>query len=338
MVYCNPIEGIKKKMGALSMKQIKNLPAIQFIPFPDIDDPRPVLLITSTPAWNAVKDVIHLTIDSRPEPQKATTTHWDDLITPQPANSEVVYAVGGGLVADAGKYIAYKLGLPLVVLPTALSVDAFFTSATGIREDGGVKYIDARPPDQVVIDFDIISAAPPQIRAAGITDVLSILTGSWDWQYAHQSGMNPTGMEFIPWVHQNAQSILQGVVDCAEAAGEGDHAGLKQLLDCLCMEVQLCNQLGHSRPEEGSEHYFTYCAEQFSGPAWPHADLLGPGILYMAKLQGQDSKAAEAAMRACHIPLEHILPDMVERTIAALPEYCQKHDLPYGIAHTMKSL
>ena len=320
------------------MKQIHHLPVIQFIPFGEIDEKRPILLITSTPAWNAVKEYLHLTIDSQPEPTKATTPHWDDLITPQPEYSEVVYAVGGGLVADAGKYIAYRLGLPLVVLPTVLSVDAFFTAAAGIRENGTVKYIDTRPADQVVIDFEIIAAAPPQLRAAGITDVLSILTGSWDWQFADQRGLNPEGMELIPWVYENAQSILQGVLDCAEAAGRGDHAGLKQLLDCLCMEVQLCNQIGHARPEEGSEHYFAYCAEQFTGPAWPHANLLGPGILQMAKLQGQETQAVESAMQACHIPLDRISADVVEQSIHALPEYCRKHNLPFGIAHTLGSM
>jgi glycerol-1-phosphate dehydrogenase [NAD(P)+] len=319
------------------MKQICHLPAIQFTPFSEIDEKRPILLVTSTPAWNAVKTHLKLTIDYQPEPIKATAHHWDALITPQPAYSEVVYAVGGGLVADAGKYMAYRLGLPLVVLPTALSVDAFFTAAAGIREDGSVKYIEARPPDQVVIDLEIIAASPRQLRAAGITDVLSILTGSWDWQFAHQRGMNPAGMEFIPWVYENAQSILHGALDCAEAAGRGDHAGLKQLLDCLCMEVQLCNQVGHSRPEEGSEHYFAYCAEQFTGPAWPHADLLGPGILNMARLQGQESDAVEAAMKACHIPLDRIPVEVVERTIRELPEYCQKHNLPFGIAHTLSN-
>jgi glycerol-1-phosphate dehydrogenase [NAD(P)+] len=319
------------------MKKINSLPAIQFLPFSEIDEPRPVLLVTSTPAWDAVKERLHLTIEAQPEPVKATTPHWDSLITPNPAYSEVVYAVGGGLVADAGKYIAFRLGLPLVVLPTALSVDAFFTSATGIREGGGVKYIESRPPDQVIIDFDILTAAPIQKRAAGITDVLSILTGCWDWKYADQMGMNPIGMEVIPWVYKNAQSILQGALDCAAAAGRGDRQGLRQLLDCLCMEVSLCNQVGHSRPEEGSEHYFAYCAEQYSGPAWPHADLLGPGILYVARLQGQDSHVVEAAMHACRIPLQHLSPVMMEQTIRGLPEYCRKQDLPYGIAHTLEN-
>ena len=319
------------------MKQIHTLPEIQFTPFPEIQEKRPILLITSNPAWTAVENKLHLIIEAQPEPTQATKPHWDSFILPQSSAAEVVYAVGGGLVADAAKYMAFMLGLPLVVLPTALSVDAFFTAVAGIREQGTVRYIEARPPDQVIIDFEVIAAAPPEIRAAGITDVLSILTASWDWQFAHQKGMNPAGMQFSPWVYETAQSILRAVIDCAEAAGAGDHAGLKQLLDCLCMEVQLNNQVGHDRAEHGSEHYFAFCAEQFSGPAWPHADLLGPGILHMARLQGQETETVEAAMRACHIPLDHLKPKLVNKTLRALPEFCEQHDLPFGIAHTLSN-
>jgi len=48
---------------------------------------------------------------------------------------EIVYAVGGGLVTFSAVYISVKLILPLVVLPTALSVDAFMTAASGIRKN-----------------------------------------------------------------------------------------------------------------------------------------------------------------------------------------------------------
>jgi glycerol-1-phosphate dehydrogenase [NAD(P)+] len=101
------------------------------------------------------------------------------------------------------------------------------------------------------------------------------------------------------------------------------------------MEVQLCNQVGHARPEEGSEHYFAYCAEQFTGPAWPHADLLGPGILHMTKLQGQDSHPVEIAMNTCHILLDRIPAEVVERTLLELPEYCKERNLLFGIAHKL---
>jgi len=320
------------------MKTIPNLPQTTRMPFAEIQEARPVLLVTSAPAWLAVKEHLRgLNVAASMEVTEATTDAWDAHLSSVGGREiDRVYAVGGGLTADAGKYLAAKLRLPLTVLPTALSVDAFLTAASGIRRDGCVSYIETKVPEQLILDLDVIAAAPAHIRAAGITDVMSIATGSWDWKFAHEQGQNPPGMEFIPWVYDNAQSILDGVLACAEAAGRGDREGLKTLYDCLAMEVQLCNQVGHARPEEGSEHYFAYCAENFTGPGWPHGDLVGPGILLMAKLQGQDTRRYEAALKACAVPLDRIPAEVTEQTLKRLPSYCRKHGLAYGLAHTLE--
>lgn len=319
------------------MNKFFNLPFVHLMPFTEIDEQRSVLLVTSTPAWNAVKDNLKgLNVVEKIEVTEASIAHWDALQSSiKNRKSEVVYAVGGGLTADAAKYYAVKLNLPLVVLPTALSVDAFITFASGIRKDGCVYYIETKSPENLILDFDVIAKAPAAIRAAGITDVMSIATGAWDWKFAHEENKNPQGMEFIPWVYDNAQSILSGVLDCAEAAGRGDHDGLKTLYDCLAMEVQLCNQVGHSRPEEGSEHYFAYAIENEMGHGLPHGDLVGPAILLIAQLQGQDTTRLEKALKACNVPLNNISQDMVERTLKILPAYSKKHNLSFGIAHTL---
>ena len=321
------------------LNKIRNLPQVELMSFAEIDEKRPALLITSAPAWNAVKDKLKgLTTVENIEVKEATTEYWDDLRSKiVNRRTEVVYAVGGGLVADTAKYFAVKLGLPLTVLPTALSVDAFITAASGIRRDGCVYYIDTKPPENLILDLDVIAHAPASIRAAGITDVMSIATGSWDWKFAQEQEKNPVGMEFIPWAYDNAQSILNGVLDCAEAAGRGDKEGLKTLYDCLAMEVQLCNQVGHARPEEGSEHYFAYAVENHMGHGLPHGDLVGPGIVIMAGLQGQVTGPLEAALKACHIPLDSIPQDVVKRTLAELPAYCEKHKLAFGLAHTLET-
>jgi glycerol-1-phosphate dehydrogenase [NAD(P)+] len=318
------------------MKQIFNLPQATLIPFSAIEEHCPTLLVTSAPAWNAVKGHLRgLNVASMLDVTEATTENWDALLKTVNGQPSTVYAVGGGLTADAAKYIAQKIGLPLTVLPTALSVDAFITAASGIRRDGCVYYIETKVPENLILDLDVIAAAPAHIRAAGITDVMSIATGSWDWKFAHEQGQNPPGMEFIPWVYDNAQSILCGVLDCAEAAGRGDKDGLKTLYDCLAMEVQLCNQVGHARPEEGSEHYFAYCAENFTGHGWPHGDLVGPGIMIMSKLQGQATGRFESALEACHVPLDRIPADITDQTLKSLPSYCKKHGLAFGLAHTL---
>jgi glycerol-1-phosphate dehydrogenase [NAD(P)+] len=332
------------------MNKIPNVPFVHSMPFSQIEDKRNVLLVTSTPAWNAVKDSLRgLNIAAAIEVTEATTDHWDALQSSiGNLKSEIIYAVGGGLTADASKYIAAKLDLSLVVLPTALSVDAFITSASGIRKssplpmgegrgvrDGCVYYIETKAPENLILDLDIIAQAPAAIRAAGITDVLSIATGAWDWKFAHEQGQNPPGMEFIPWVYDNAQSILRGALDCAEAAGRGDREGLKTLYDCLAMEVQLCNQIGHSRPEEGSEHYFAYAVENEMGHGLPHGDLVSPAILLIAKLQGQDTAPLEKALKACNVPLDNLPQEVIDRTLNILPEYSRRHNLPFGIAHTL---
>jgi glycerol-1-phosphate dehydrogenase [NAD(P)+] len=291
------------------------------------------------PAWNAVQTKLRaLHIVEMIEVSEANTAHWDGLRSMiKDPYSEVVYAVGGGLAVDAAKYLASRLNLPLVCLPTALSVDAFLTSASGVRQDGCVTYMETKTPETLILDLELIAAAPEWIRAAGITDVLSIATGCWDWKFAHERGRNPAGMEFVPWAYENAQSILEGALDCAEAAGRGDPQGLKTLYDCLAMEVQLCNQIGHARPEEGSEHYFAYCAENRFGHGLPHGDLVGPGIICMAGLQEQNVAPLETAMKACSIPLDRIPGDIIHQTLLDLPGYVRKHNLPYGIAHELEN-
>jgi glycerol-1-phosphate dehydrogenase [NAD(P)+] len=321
------------------MKTIAGLPAARLMPCSELDENRRVLLVTSAPAWNAVKANLNgLNIAAKVEATEAHPIHWDTLLTEtKKTHYDIVYAVGGGLTADAAKYLAAKLDLPLTVVPTALSVDAFITAASGIRRNGCVYYIATKVPENIILDFNVIAQAPASIRAAGITDVMSIATGCWDWKFAHEKGRNPEGMEFIPWVYDNAQTILNGALDCAEAAGRGDRDGLKTLYDCLAMEVQLCNQAGHARPEEGSEHYFAYCVENHMGHGLPHGDLVGPGIMIMSRLQGQDTGRYESALKACYIPLDRIPSTVVDETLRELPSYCKKHNLAFGLAHTLKN-
>jgi glycerol-1-phosphate dehydrogenase [NAD(P)+] len=315
------------------MRTIWNLPKVELKPLREVDEKRPVALVYSGPAWKAVESSLHLPVAWKAEALEATLESWDCLL--EGFRGDVVYSVGGGLTADAAKYCAAKYDLPLVVIPTALSVDAFLTAACGVRRDGCVYYVETKAPERLVLDLDVVAAAPVSVRAAGVTDVVSIATGCWDWKFADERQKNPPGMEFIPWVYANAQSILDGVLDCAEAAGRGDRQGLKTLFDCLAMEVQLCNQVGHARPEEGTEHYFAYCVENMMGHGLPHGDLVGPGIIIAAGWQEQPTARLRSALQACQIPLDRIPPALVEEARQMLPAYCLRHGLSYGIAHEL---
>lgn len=309
------------------------LPRITYGALNDLDESRPADLFVSAGTREAVAGRLTLDTASSHEVTRATIPYWESLVTG--ASGEVVYAVGGGLAVDAAKYVASRTGAPLVSIPTAISVDAFLTWASGHREDGCVRYVETGPPEGIFIDLDVIAAAPVSIRAAGITDVLSIATGRHDWRLAHEAGRNSPHMAYDGAIDRIAERILDASLECAASAGRGEPAGLRRLIECLALEVQLCNLIGHSRPEEGSEHYFAYAAEELLGEGLPHGDLVGPGTLIMAHLQGQDIAPLEEALRACHVPLDNIPLDVIRQVLSTLPRYCEEHDLPYGIAHTL---
>jgi len=313
--------------------RVPTIPKVEYLPWPGLKESRPVALVCDRAAYEAVKARLNLDIAWKMEVSEAAEESW--RIASQSMAGEAVYAVGGGLAADAAKFIAAGRGLPLVCLPTALSVDAFFTWASGVRSGGCVRYIETKPPDRVVVDLEVWSSAPPAVRAAGICDVLSIATGLWDWKYAEERGANPAGMGYDAGAAREAETILAAAFECAGPAGRGEPEGLRRLLDCLVAEVELCNRAGHSRPEEGSEHYFAYAAENAVGKGLPHGDLVGPGILIMAALQGQEIAPLKRALRACRVPSRSIPWEAALATLESLPEYCRRHRLPHGIAHDL---
>jgi glycerol-1-phosphate dehydrogenase [NAD(P)+] len=316
-------------------RHVDPLPAIEERALRSVREDRPVALFTHPAAWDALNGALDLPVVWRGEPDEATELAFRAFAAAIPAEAEVIYAVGGGLPVDAAKLAASALGLPLVAVPTALSVDAHLTPASGIRRDGCVFYIPTGAPGRLIVDWEVIAAAPPWVRAAGIGDVLSIATGLWDWRFAEDHGRNAPGQHWQPWAASVAEALLAEAIRIAEPAGAGDHAGLARLLDLLAMEVQLCNLIGHSRPEEGSEHAFAYSVENLTGHGLPHGDLVGPGILAMAAAQGQETGALREALLASGARLDQISAPDVEQTLASLGSYVERHDLPFGVAHAL---
>lgn len=89
----------------------------------------------------------------------------------------VVVGLGGGTALDTAKFLAWKRGLPLVLIPTITSVDAGFTDAIGIRSDGRVRYVGTIEPEEVVLDIALIRSAPPRLNRAGCFSCAMVFSG-----------------------------------------------------------------------------------------------------------------------------------------------------------------
>jgi glycerol-1-phosphate dehydrogenase [NAD(P)+] len=323
---------------AETIEPIWNLPRIELRELSTVKETRPAAVLTGNRAWDAVGSLLDLPIVIQAEPHTARYDFLEELVTSLPETVQVVYGIGGGLVCDVAKYVAWKKGLPSVIIPTALSVDGFFTALVAVRKEGSVYYETTGPAEKVIIDLEVVGSAPPHIRGTGIVEILSMTTGLLDWQYAAKLKKNTYQERFQPWAASIAAGIAQQAYKIAKGVGEGRPDALRNLLDLICVEVQLTNQLGHNRPQEGAEQYFAYAIEPKAarGAGIPYADLVGPGIVIAAALHGQDTSAIRNTLLDAGVRLDRLNEDDIVQTLEMLPEYVQKHNLPHSIVHDMK--
>jgi glycerol dehydrogenase-like iron-containing ADH family enzyme len=206
-----------------------------------------------------------------------------------------IVGVGGGTAIDTAKYLAWAHGLPAIYIPTIASVDATFTDAVGIRRDRKVTYIGQVRPQQVVIDLPLITSAPARLNRAGIGDILSCHTGLFDWQLASAAGLG------VPWDERLA-SLGRSLLSELAAAARDIHAtsadGVGFLLDAYRRIGAACAAAGHSRFEEGSEHFLGYALEQTTGIHFVHGELISMGVVAMSTIQGNDPQVAASIVRA----------------------------------------
>lgn len=84
--------------------------------------------------------------------------------------------IGGGKTLDTAKALAHYMHLPVVVAPTIASTDAPCSALSVIYTDDGEfeSYLMLpHNPNMVVVDTQIVAAAPARLLAAGIGDALA---------------------------------------------------------------------------------------------------------------------------------------------------------------------
>ncbi|HEY6411546.1 MAG TPA: iron-containing alcohol dehydrogenase [Ktedonobacteraceae bacterium] len=239
---------------------------------------------------------------------------------------DTVVAVGGGQAMDMGKYIAWKRGCTLVNVPTIVSTNAYVTQAVGVRNQGKVEYIGEVTPELVVIDYDLIRTAPPELNIAGCGDILSIHTASFDWQLAFKAGQEPRG--YVPAAVERARALVQRLDEAASEIRTLSDEGIRTIVECYLEINDICIPLGHYRAEEGPEHFFAYNVEYLTRRTFVHGWLVGLGIQLMSQLQENDPEGIKAIMQRLGLPhsprvnglsradVVHALETLRERTLA----------------------
>lgn len=197
---------------------------------------------------------------------------------------DTIVGVGGGRVLDVAKYTAYLCRTNFISIPTAVAHDGL-ASPIAVLTDGNGKTLSlgCRVPSGILVDLEVVRAAPLATRRAGVGDVLSNLTALKDWQLACDRGkdrLNHFAYMLSDFAVRSVLHYQHPDLSSLEFLSELIQA---QVLSGLAMEIA-----GSSRPCSGSEHLFSHALDELKMSRLPHGIQVAVGSIISAYLHGLD--------------------------------------------------
>ena len=231
------------------------------------------------------------------------------------ADADMVIAVGGGRVIDAGKLFAFDRTIPFVSIPTAPSHDGIASDRARITDGGPPFTVQSKVPNAIIADIDILRSAPQRLVAAGFGDVLSNYTAYADWELGKKHG------EYFGDYAANLALLSSQVASAAaEDIRSRSLSGIRALMDALISSSIAMAVAGSSRPASGSEHMVAHVLEG-NGSKALHGELVGVAAILMAKWQGNDWEMVRDALQRAGAPTTAAqLGETRERLVRALLE------------------
>ncbi|HEX4721766.1 MAG TPA: iron-containing alcohol dehydrogenase [Pseudonocardiaceae bacterium] len=175
------------------------------------------------------------------------------------AGAAAVVSVGSGTIADIGKVAAAAGGgLPHVIVQTAASVNGFADDRSVLLIDGVKRTVPSRWPDVLLIDPEIIAAAPPAMNLAGVGDLLAMYTAPADWYLASAIGVDES---FAPSLVELVRPHGQRLLDIAGDIAIGAPAAVGELASLLTLSGITMGVAGATAVSSGMEHAVSHLIE-----------------------------------------------------------------------------
>ena len=236
--------------------------------------------VVSPSAWDGIavslpRPVQVLSVDSLEE------IALDRLVAANDVAGDTIVGVGGGRALDAAKYVALRQAKPLVLIPTALSTLAPFTTEAARRVRRQLLWA-GEVEGRVIVDLDVLARAPLALNRAGAAWVTATATATWDWRFADAHDL---GMPFSDAQADLGALCRQRLRDAAPEVRAASRDGLAELVELLSALGRATVRSGHRRLVEGSEQYFLQAYEHRLGRPADVGGFLGLCTVAMASLQ-----------------------------------------------------
>lgn len=184
----------------------------------------------------------------------AEMQHVDHLVELLSNVDAVAIAVGSGTINDLVKLSSYRCGRQYLAVVTAGSVDGYSAYGASISENSFKQTFYCPAPQAVIVDLDVIAAAPRIMNAWGYADLMAKIPAGADWLIADALGIEP--IDEIAW--NFVQRPLRNLVADPTGVKNGNQRALCFLIEGLIMSGLAMQQAESSRPASGAEHQFSH--------------------------------------------------------------------------------
>ncbi|BCS91939.1 NAD(P)-dependent glycerol-1-phosphate dehydrogenase [Metallosphaera javensis (ex Sakai et al. 2022)] len=197
-------------------------------------------------------------------------------------NPRFVLGIGGGKTIDVAKYVAYKLNVNFISIPTAPSHDGITSSFASIKGLGKPVSVKAKMPYAIIADINVLSSAPRRLINAGIGDTIGKLVAVRDWKLASKL----TGEYYGDYTASLALLSAKHALSCTKIIHRDLKYSVSLLTEALISSGVAMGMAGSTRPASGSEHLFAHAVDLLQPNAALHGELVGIGSIIMAYIHG----------------------------------------------------
>lgn len=244
-----------------------------------------------------------------------------------PAETGLLVAVGAGTINDLGKVLSAELSVPLVTVATAASMNGYASAIAALTVRGLKRTLPAPPAAGLVLDGEMLAAAPAAMTAAGYSDLMSKPAAAADWLLARTLLDEP----ICPTALQIADDAVARAQPLAPALGRRERPAVETLAEALVLSGLAMAVAGASSPASGGEHlvshYLDISAEAWRRPPRLHGEQVAVGTLVSLALYG--------ALRTAQPPPGPAPPDEDERALRRLHAHLDPETLDDLVAQAL---
>ncbi|HOZ49081.1 MAG TPA: iron-containing alcohol dehydrogenase [Candidatus Hydrogenedentes bacterium] len=196
------------------------------------------------------------------------------------AGVDFFVAIGTGTLCDLAKYAGDKLGRPVLLYPTAASMNGYTSAIVALKVRGLKRTQPCKPALGVFSDPEVVATAPQRMTAAGVGDFLSKASSSADWRASNIL----RGCYYCPRPTEFSEDIQKKILAAGPRIRANEPEAISLVLDGLLLTGFGMVVAGSSAPASGGEHLISHYLDMKHALYHTENDLhgaqVGVGTIY----------------------------------------------------------